>query len=667
MGKSKPRHRQRDRQDPTSKPTKPPADPELAAIREQQILPVLKGLTSSELQTRSNAANAIANLIGDAKSRKLLLREHIVKILFEQTLTDSSLETRASGWGILRNLALEEEADFCIHLFRQDVLTAIEGTLQTVIQTVEAQDPPFSKLPHPQQRLVWNLTTSLINLITSLAEAQDEIVEAISKLSTVSNFLFGLLAFDLTPLGPQNDVLSCLTALTEDNKPLVEQIINRRGWVASIVQIKDTKSTTAIMACGALHNIFSTMGWSDHNKTTETASDAALLPAVIHYMDVSIASANGVNNHTSGSTPDQILQLALEITASIATSLQEALERGEEKEFQGFDEAPLELEDMDAKKEANDAHSDEDGDQDYEMNDDEIQADMDFVTGDGLENEGDSSDEPTLEQLVREAAPRVLALLHSPRSSNSDAVRDAALSALNNIAWTVSSIDFSMDHLGSLRKFWSSLAQEVWDKTVSPVLASNTADIELASSITSLAWAVSRSVQGTIKLQPEEARKFMALYQASRSIGSVAEAPSSGPKAPSTGNSDEFQGLGVKCIGVLGSLARSPAPIQLNREIGVFLLTTLAALPDTPAADTVEILNQVFDIYADKRFAFDEPVFWGDGFHKHLEDVLPKARKMAKGIDKRKFEELRARADEAILNLGRFLKYKKRENEDSGS
>lgn len=60
------------------------------------------------------------------------MREQIVRILFEQTLTDSSLETRTAGWGILRNLTLEEEADFCIHLYRQDVLTGIEGVARSV-------------------------------------------------------------------------------------------------------------------------------------------------------------------------------------------------------------------------------------------------------------------------------------------------------------------------------------------------------------------------------------------------------------------------------------------------------------------------------------------------------------------------------------------------------
>jgi hypothetical protein len=134
MGKSKPRNRQKNRVDPTGKP-KPPSDPELATIREQKILPVLKDLQSPELKTRSAAATTIANLIEDTKCRKLLLREQIVKILFEQTLIDSSLETRTTGWVILRNLALEEEADFCIHLYRQDVLTAVQRIVKTVRYT----------------------------------------------------------------------------------------------------------------------------------------------------------------------------------------------------------------------------------------------------------------------------------------------------------------------------------------------------------------------------------------------------------------------------------------------------------------------------------------------------------------------------------------------------
>jgi hypothetical protein len=132
MGKSKPRIRAKDRTNPTAKPIKPPSDPELAALREQRILPILQDLQSAELKTRSTAASAISNIIEDPKCRKLLLREQIVRILLEQTLTDSDLATRTAGWGVLRNLALEEEADFCVHLYRQDILTAIDGVVKSV-------------------------------------------------------------------------------------------------------------------------------------------------------------------------------------------------------------------------------------------------------------------------------------------------------------------------------------------------------------------------------------------------------------------------------------------------------------------------------------------------------------------------------------------------------
>jgi hypothetical protein len=132
MGKPRRRGRTKDRTNPIAKPVKPPTDPELSAIREKQILPIIADLTNPESKKRSSAAVAIANIIEDAKCRKLLLREQIVRILLEQTITDSALESKSAGWGILRNLALEEEADFCIHLYRQDILTAIQGIAQNV-------------------------------------------------------------------------------------------------------------------------------------------------------------------------------------------------------------------------------------------------------------------------------------------------------------------------------------------------------------------------------------------------------------------------------------------------------------------------------------------------------------------------------------------------------
>ncbi|TGO61090.1 hypothetical protein BCON_0030g00480 [Botryotinia convoluta] len=667
MGKAS-RNRTKHRADPTAKSIKPPTDPELAAIRESKILPVLQDLQSADQLKRSTAATAIANLVDDTKCRKLFLREQIVRILLEQILTDSSMETRIAGWGIMRNLALEEEADFCVHLFRQDILTAIEGAVKSIIETIDSKDTPLSKIPQSQQDLLWSLTSSVIILLTSLSEAEVEIVEAISKLSTIINFLFGLLSLDTTPLEINNEVLSCLAALTEDNKTLVEFITEQKDWFKLLMQLKNSGGFKGVATCGVLHNIFTAMNWADDNAPMDGASDAILLPTLIESMQQAQQTngANGTNGHTTNSSPERVLQMALEITASIATSLQEALELGNGKEevFEGFgdDEDVDEDQMVDGDADLSEGEEGDLSDGGNEMTQEDIEADMDMVLGDDPEDEEASNDQDTLHQLVQVACPAVIALTQLSEDSKmeGDDIQTPALAALNNIAWTVSSIDFSKSHLGSLQKSWAGLAQRIWDEVVCHVLASNTANVELAASITSIAWAVCKSVQGRVQIRADEHRKFMALYHASKGFENPTDSKAS---KKDTENLDDsaFQSLGVKCIGVLGSLALEPAPIELNREIGIFLVTLIAGIPETPAAHAVEALNEIFDIYADKTYSFDQSVFWGSGFDKHLEESLPKCKKMAKSIDKRKSPELRSRIDEAVLNLARFLKYKKTE------
>lgn len=133
MGKSRRNKTNGHRVDPMAvKAVKPPTDPELIALREKRILPAINDLRSSDLKARGAAASAISNVVHDVKCRKLLLREQIVHIVLTETLTDTSLDSRAAGWEILRVVAEEEESDFCVHLFRLDILTAVEYATKNV-------------------------------------------------------------------------------------------------------------------------------------------------------------------------------------------------------------------------------------------------------------------------------------------------------------------------------------------------------------------------------------------------------------------------------------------------------------------------------------------------------------------------------------------------------
>lgn len=132
MGKSRKRDRPRDRANPTSGRPVKVIDPVTAALRDQKIVLALAALRDAEAKTKPETGTTIANLIEDEKCRKLLLREGLVRLLMEQTINDSDLDVVCKGWGILRNLALAEQADFCVHLYRQDILTPIGTALSKV-------------------------------------------------------------------------------------------------------------------------------------------------------------------------------------------------------------------------------------------------------------------------------------------------------------------------------------------------------------------------------------------------------------------------------------------------------------------------------------------------------------------------------------------------------
>ncbi|KAI0594049.1 hypothetical protein F4775DRAFT_463252 [Biscogniauxia sp. FL1348] len=645
MGKSR-RNRAKggQRSNPISKPVKPPSDPELAALREKSILPVVRDLQSTDPKARSAAAAAIANITQDTRCRKLLLREQIVHILLNETLTDASLESRAAGWEILRILTAEEEPDFCVHLYRVDILTAVQHACAKITEALASSSPAFSKRTKAEQSFIWSMAESLTAILAAVSEAQDEALDLVVSNEQIVRFLFTLVSTDSTTAQVLNSALSCMITLTEDNQLFAETILadNSTKCYKHLVSLRGSDGYKAVLSCAILHNIFSVMQWNDQNPGRDSACDAILVPTLSQALEHTELSGEMTNGHNSSNSADT-LQLALEVLASIGTTLQETLEKGSRSKERTRGNA-------DDRDVAMDADDDKPEEEDDEMDEDEMEADMDMVTGADDEMNGLSGidDLPTLQELVQRAIPQVIKTFQTSNGNTetSTLVRVHALTTLNNIAWTVSCIDFTERSNAAIFRAWKPVARTIWKDAISPVLASDTSDVSLATIVTSLAWAVARTLHGESFLSGDEQKKFISLYHASRDLAADQE--------------DPFQSLGVKCIGVLGQLAFDPAPIELNREIGVFLVTVVAGLPQTPAADAVEALNQLFDIYGDENKACDKEVFWKDNFLQHIEETIPKVKAMVKTIDKRRLTELRTRAEEASLNLVRFVQYKQK-------
>lgn len=534
-----------------------------------------------------------------------------------------------------------------------------------MVQTIS--DGGFPKLPKAQQQVTWNIITALLSLLTALATARDEILDAIVSNPQILPFLCRLVTYNSTPSEIFIETLICLTTLTEDNMKVSQLILaDQSNCLRTLTKFKEAGDVRAVYACAVLHNMYSTLEWYDGSPGQDGATDAKLVPNLCQVLE---KTRQDPKTYLVGGVQVEIVTIALEVLASIATDLQASVSKNDkQEEWDGIegDTAMDNGDDEDMKHGGNnqddmdDIEADDAGDEDGEDDDDvdmgdAMEADMDLVTGegDGMEDDPGIDNLPTLREYMSKAIPHLIRLSNlAPASEEAIVIQSGALSALNNIAWTMSCFDYSESGNAGILKVWAPIAKRIWTKVVTPVLATDTADVSLASLVTSTAWAVARTLQGSTPLVGYEHHKFISLYKASKSLTGDPE------KAE---QEDPLQGLGVKCIGVLGQLAQDPAPTDLNREVGVFLVTILNAILDTPPADVVEALNQMMDIYGDESHPCVKAVFWKDNFLKHLEAALPKAKTMAKRIEKKgATTELRIRADEAVLNLGRFIQYTKK-------
>lgn len=524
----------------------------------------------------------------------------------------------------------------------------------------------FSMREKAELAVWWSIASSLVSLLTALAEAGDDILVAISSNTTITRMLAMIVSYE-SPIENEEgasslktDALACFMILCEDNEKLAESIAKAAEdpFVKSIMSLKDEVSSDGILACAVLHNIFASLAGSRKGAESNDGDDAVLIPTLTKAI-VSFNPDNVISEGSGWSNPLEYQQLALETLAAIGTSLTTTMAGGASAKPSRPAQNGAGAEDGEGDEDMGDAHDDdeaaddaedaeEDEEDDDDMDQEAMEADMDMVTG-GDDDEN-INDLPVLQALIETTLPELIRIASSqPSNDDAIAIQGHALSALNNIAWSLSLVDFSDDHNAGIQKAWAPAAQSIWERVVSPILASDTADLTLATQVTSIAWALARALQSKTPLKEGEQQKFITLYQATKgSANHPAE------------DEDPFQSLGVKCVGVLGQLALDPCPEALNREIGTFLVTVVAALPNTPAADAVEAFNQLFDIYGNDEAAYDKPVFWANKFMEHLESSIPKARAMAKSVDKKTQSELRLRADEVVMNLTRFLAYKKK-------
>ncbi|GAA6060710.1 hypothetical protein JCM10212_003331 [Sporobolomyces blumeae] len=134
------------------------------------------------------------------------------------------------------------------------------------------------------------------------------------------------------------------------------------------------------------------------------------------------------------------------------------------------------------------------------------------------------------------------------------------------------------------------------------------------------------------------------------------------------------EAIRVRVLGALGWIGRRQAvPVEENAQIGRFLLSLLPASPEkgtsaqpsssassplTPDA-LLQVIDSLIDLYADEEREYDVPNFRSGGMLPALESSVAGVRAAIKKIDRKKFPELRLRADGALSNMVSFVQYRK--------
>ncbi|SGY16741.1 BQ5605_C012g06971 [Microbotryum silenes-dioicae] len=244
-----------------------------------------------------------------------------------------------------------------------------------------------------------------------------------------------------------------------------------------------------------------------------------------------------------------------------------------------------------------------------------------------------------------------------------------AIETLNNLYITLARAisapnvtSFLSSRKDELQQVWESILNLVHRATVPSGLPSTSADAEtieerqreIVMAGTGVAWGLARishEMENAALIVGQATTPFLL------SLFSHPFATATTPAAES---------IRVRIAGALGWLGRREGVSnEENETIGTFLLSILPLDKSTfsPFNPTPEVLIQsidsLIDLYADEDSAYDVAVFRSKGFLPRLEVSVSGVRAQMKKIDRKKFPELRTRADGALENLDAFVKYRK--------
>ncbi|KAF9217718.1 hypothetical protein BGZ59_000636 [Podila verticillata] len=696
MGKVKNNKKKQQRVNATGVPTNAEIEEaeNLQRVPVETILPLIQKLSSPDANERAWAAAGASNLLmHDAATRRLMLSKNLIGALIER-LTDSVHEVVVEALGALRNLTVVGGEEVISEMYNKNVLTPVTALIPPLGVMIDSMltAPAASAQEQEKRKTVWDWAENIISVIWAMCENSEKSLKVVNKLNMIPFLMSFMSNVDKLPPKVIVAAAQCLYTLTDDNPDCRVVFVKNPDYINPLMNIlslnvnAEEELLIKTLACGIVINLRSIISSkASENDFSEihsavlpvlsgalnydlqkASTDAAAAAQVVNLQkkDVDLSKPNQPATDEEHAlalieTRLQTLQLSLELIANICTESVEGVDHEDEEEWKDEDDDEMETHD----DEDEDAMNEPESEKKDDGLDENTMREMEQLAAASSETPLDLSGHTIINILVNTIFP---ALIHlgtpTPLSFPEQTVPTPstvaplittqlatthlrAIEALNNFLLTMAdSVPgkwWYKHRKADADQCWTWLFQQAG------AVAGNGVQVgaeekgqemrgAVLDAIVGCLWTLARGLDAEVPLADFHIPALMGAYTSTTS-----------------------DSMRVKSIGCLGVIAKRQGAIETNKAVGEFLMNLLKNNPSTEAC--VEALNAMYDIYADKDFDYDLPVYVQGNFNQELRGMIKMVKFMVRNIDRRKSRDLRNRADEAAMNLVEFVKYKENE------
>ncbi|SCU88862.1 LADA_0E12464g1_1 [Lachancea dasiensis] len=579
----------------------------------KKVQPLLKQLQSAVPNDRAMALGSVTVLCEDPYLRKLFLKEKLVPLVMTKLLSDTNMEIMVEAHGLLRNLALEEGYDVCVFLWRSDIWTSITAgfdKLQKSLQWLSSNNPSKKE----SSRQLFDFGENLISLVVALADGSDKIVDDIlssDKLQSIFSVVRSVAEYGITyedgsaclriPPALFNTILDLLFDFGSESADFMHALAQDSflsGFVEALptLQLKTANELSAVLIQGIRLQCL------DLSLTSIQANEIIINAcSAIEAIDLEnmkkFLSTTDLDNELGNAPDDQISKKIKEHTK------QRAL-------------ASMRLQSIEATL-------------------DIVTASLEILAA-KYEDENETVNE-NLMQTLTVSLPVVFQSLYNDFQSR-------VLIAWNNMLWLY--LTMQINFLGLSDVTW----QQLW-LSVSASSDEEESDYGIKLGKLGVMWALLK----TLQLQDNKTPYLTSFNCDNAEFVSAIQADFTNSTQL---GAEEGIAIRQRCCGILSCLAMLPDHIELNRQIGHFFMEILAD-KETTAATMVDVCDVLFDVYADASYDYDESVFVKDQFLGIFENtVVPNMKENFKFVDKNKDPAFKARTQNCLRTVERFIDYK---------